>query len=114
MAINDDLLEFVRDALARGTPRAQVQDVLLAAGWNRDQINGAIDSYADVDFPIPVPRPRPYLSAREAFMYLLLFTTLYVSAYNLGAIAFHYIERVFPDPAEPPMPITRAKPSAGR
>ena len=100
MAINDDLLEFVRDALARGTPRAQVQDVLLAAGWNRDQIHGAIDSYADVDFPIPVPRPRPYLSAREAFMYLLLFTTLYVSAYNLGAIAFHYIERVFPDPAE--------------
>lgn len=100
MASNDALLGFVRNALARGTPRASVQEILLRAGWSRDQVSGALDSYADVEFPIPVPRPRPYLSAREAFVYLLLFGTLYVSAYNLGAIAFHYIERVFPDPAE--------------
>jgi hypothetical protein len=100
MAINDDLLEFVRNALARGTPRTHVQEILLGAGWSRDQVSGALDSYADVAFPIPVPRPRPHLSAREAFVYLLLFSTLYVTAYNLGAIAFYYIERVFPDPAE--------------
>lgn len=100
MSAHDDLHAFVREALARGTPRAQVHGVLVNAGWSRDQINGAMDSYADVEFPVPVPRPRAYLSAREAFVYLLLFSTLYISTYNLGVIAFHYIERLFPDPAE--------------
>ena len=34
-------------------------------------------------------------------MYLLLFGLLYISAYNLGVLVFHYINRAFPDPATP-------------
>ncbi|MEO6462133.1 MAG: DUF5671 domain-containing protein, partial [Candidatus Eisenbacteria bacterium] len=56
-------------------------------------------AYADVAFPVPVPRPRPYLSARDAFLYLVLFTALYISAFNLGALLFTLIDRAFPDPA---------------
>jgi hypothetical protein len=41
----------------------------------------ALAGLGDVDFPVAVPRPRPSLSAREAFEYLLLFGTLYVSAF---------------------------------
>jgi len=58
-------------------------------------------SFADIDFPIPVPRPRPYLSAREGFMYIVMFSTLYLSAYNVGSIIFELIDRAFPDPARP-------------
>ena len=82
MAVSDDLVGFVRDALARGLFRPQVEDALRQAGWNREQVTGALGAFATVEFPIPVPRPRPSLSAREAFMYLLLFTTLYVVAFN--------------------------------
>jgi len=32
-------------------------------------------------------------------MYLLLFTTLYVVAFNLGTLLFQFINRAFPDPA---------------
>src|SRR5439155_12876790 len=39
------------------------------------------------------------LSAREAFLYLLMFATLYVVAFQTGAILFKLIERAFPDPA---------------
>jgi hypothetical protein len=101
MAINDELLSFVRDALARRVPRGQIEDTLLQAGWSPEQVKAALSAFAEIEFPIPVPRPKPYLSAREAFMYLVLFTTLYVSAYNLGNLVFQFINRAFPDPTAP-------------
>ncbi|MGH9370406.1 MAG: DUF5671 domain-containing protein [Vicinamibacterales bacterium] len=99
MASSNELLEFVRESLGRGMSRAQVEEVLLQAGWNRDLIETALRGYADVEFPIPVPKPRTYLSAREAFMYLLLFSTLYISAFNMGVLAFQWINRAVPDAA---------------
>jgi O-antigen/teichoic acid export membrane protein len=99
MSSNDELSSFVRDALARGVPRARVDEALRSAGWTAEQARGALASFADVEFPIPVPRPKPYLSAREAFMYLVLFSTLYVSAFNVGSLLFEMIERAFPDTA---------------
>lgn len=60
-----------------------------------------MSGFAEVDFTVPVPRPRPYLSAREAFLYLVLFTTLYLSAYHLGNLVFELINRSFPDASMP-------------
>jgi hypothetical protein len=100
MAVSQELIAFVKDGLQRGVPRAQLEKVLLGAGWNVEQVKGAIGSFADIEFPIPVPRPQPYLSAREAFMYVVLFTTLYLSAYNLGSLVFELIDVAFPDSAE--------------
>jgi hypothetical protein len=100
MSAGDELLAFVRDALSRGLSRAQIEDALRRSGWTTDQIRGALASYAEIDFPIPVPRARPYLSAREAFMYLVLFGTLYASAFNLGSLVFDFINLAFPDAAQ--------------
>ena len=99
MAIDDELNGFVRDALSRGTPRTTVADVLARAGWEGHQVKGALAGFAEVDFPIPVPRPRAYLSPREAFIYLVLFSTLYITAFNLGSLIFEIIDRAFPDAA---------------
>jgi hypothetical protein len=99
MAAGDDLHDFVREALGRGVPRARIEEALRRGGWTTDQIRGALASFAEIDFPIPVPRARPYLSAREAFTYLVLFGTLYTSAYNLGSLLFDLINRAFPDAA---------------
>ena len=98
--VEHELLSFVREALGRGLPRARVEDVLRVAGWSTEQVSNALDAFADVDFPLPVPKPRPYLSARETFFYLLLFSTLYISAYNVGDLIFEFINRGFPDPAD--------------
>lgn len=102
MAVSDELTSFVRDALARGLSRRQIEEALKQAGWRSEQVNAALAAFAAVDFPIAVPRPRPSLSAREAFMYLLLFTTLYIVAFNLGSLIFRFIDRAFPDPASSP------------
>jgi len=102
MAINEELSGFLKEGLERGLPREQLEEVLLDTGWPRDQVRGALGAFADVTFPIPVPRPKPYLSAREAFVYLILFSTLYVSAFSLGSLLFELIHRAFPDPSVDP------------
>ncbi|HEY0199915.1 MAG TPA: DUF5671 domain-containing protein [Rhodanobacter sp.] len=98
---SQDLEYFVRDALVRGCSRQSIDKALTDAGWAPEQTRSALSAYADVDFAVPVPRPRPYLSAREAFLYLVLFTTLYLSAYHLGNLLFELINRSFPDPSMP-------------
>ena len=91
---------FVRDALMRGHDRQQVTQALLAAGWSPEQIRGVLEGWAEVDFALPVPRPRASLSAREAFLYLLLFSTLYFFACNLGNLLFALIGQALPDAAD--------------
>lgn len=92
-----DIHHFVREALARGQSKDAISGALTKAGWSDDDVRSAVGAYADVDFPIPVPKPRPYLSAKEAFMYLVLFTCLYISAFNFGMLLFQFIEKAFPD-----------------
>lgn len=94
-----ELEAFVREALLRGLPRSEIEQAILQAGWTIEQARDALGAFADVPFPVPVPRRRPSLSAAETFEYLLLFTTLYLSAYHLGSLLFDFINRAFPDPA---------------
>lgn len=94
-----ELERFVYASLERGQSRQAIEQALLTAGWSPEQVKPALASYADTAFPVPVPRPRPYLSAREAFNYLVIFTTLYLSAYHLGALLFNLVNRAFPDRA---------------
>ena len=94
-----ELEAFVREALAQGQSRPAIRQALAAAGWSAEQTDGVLDGYAEVDFPVPVPKPRASVSAREAFQYLLLFATLYLSAWHLGSLLFDLINRWLPDPA---------------
>ncbi len=97
---SQDLDVFVRDSLVRGLPRAEIEQALVTAGWPLEQAKAALSVYAEQAFPVPVPRPRAYLSAREAFLYLTLFVTLYISAYHLGSLLFDLLNGALPDPAD--------------
>jgi hypothetical protein len=108
MTSSTELTRFVRDALTRGVPRSQVEEVLLEAGWSNAQAGEALAAFADVTFPVPVPRPRPSTDAREAFLYGVLFVTMFVSAYNLGGLAFVLIDRAFPLETETVTPLREA------
>ena len=95
--MNQELTSFVKEALAKGSSRKDIEKVLKAAGWESDEIKTSLDQYADVTFSIPVPRRKPYLNAREAFLYLVLFMTLYISAFSFGTLIFQFINRWLPD-----------------
>lgn len=100
MAAGAQQLEsFVKESLQCGKAKDDVAQALHDAGWPKAQISNALDAFADVAFPIPVPKPRPSLSARDAFLYLVMFSTLYYGAWNLGSLLFSFIDRAFPDPA---------------
>ena len=99
-AATQELERFVHAALAKGLSRPAIEAALGSAGWPTEQSRSALNAYAELEFPIPVPKPRPYLSAREAFLYLVLFATLYVAAWNLGSLLFDLINRAFPDAAD--------------
>jgi hypothetical protein len=101
MAANEELTSFVREALGRGLPRDRIRGVLSEASWSDDQVSSALASFAEVEFPLAVPRPRPSVSAKEAFEYLVLFGTLYVSAVGLGNLLFQLVNLAFPDPLWP-------------
>jgi hypothetical protein len=92
------LIDFVDKALSAGASREDTERALLEAGWARDQVNDALRSYSEVEFPVPVPRPKARLSARDAFLYLVMFAMLYVSAFHLGNLLFQVINLNFPDP----------------
>lgn len=98
MAVDDDLIGFVRESLTRGAARADIEAVLLRAGWDPAQVTGALATFSAEAFPVPVPRPRVSLSPRDAFLYLVLFTTLYFSALYFGSLMFALIDRAFPAP----------------
>jgi hypothetical protein len=83
-------------------PRADLEGALRAAGWPASAVQGALGSFAETALPIPVPRPQPSLEAREAFLYLVLFSTLYVAAFNLGSLLFDLINHWLPDASRMP------------
>lgn len=95
-----ELREFVRAALEKGQSREATRNALLEAGWPASQVDTALGAFAEVPFAVPVPRPGRLISAREAFIYLTLFTTLYLTAYYLGSLLFALIDIWVPDAAE--------------
>ena len=95
-----ELEVFVKESLASGAKSADIEKAIIDAGWPPDQAKRAINSYVVTSFSIPVPRPRPSLSARDAFLYLVMFSALYLSVYNLGSLLFDIINTFFPDSAD--------------
>lgn len=94
MRAPDQLLTFVRDALVAGRSRAEISAALTTAGWSTAETEAALSTFADSPFQPPVPRPRPYVSAREFFLYGLMFVSLGVVAWHIVALAFALIDKI--------------------
>ena len=105
--VSPELVSFVREGLGRGLSRERIEDLLTRAGWPADQVRRALAGFADVESPIPVPRPAVSTRPREAFLYVVMFLALFVSAFNLGAVVFALVDLALPDPAGVPPQIVR-------
>jgi len=97
---NSTLTAFVKEALETGQDRTAIRAALIDAGWRGAEVDEALGAFADVIFPVAVPRPQAYLSAREAFYYLLFFILLAVVSFNLGSLLFALIDSIVPDRLE--------------
>ncbi len=99
---NPTLDLFIREALNRGESRDRIGTALTDAGWTPKEVDAALGAYAPNSMGLAVPRPRAYLSAREAFLYLVLFILLGVVAWNLGSLLFALIDTAIADELEEP------------
>ena len=108
MALNPDLVGFVKESLERGVSRPDIEKALIRAGWPSHQVGQALARFADAaGSPIPVPRPATYVKPREAFLYAVMFLALFVSAFSLGALVFGLVDLAFPYTGDPPEAFTR-------
>jgi hypothetical protein len=96
---NDALSAFIERALREGETKSRIADALRTAGWEPTEVQRALDTWADTDFPIPVPKPRAYVSGAEGFLYLALFSTLFLVTTDVGRILFAIVEALIPDPS---------------
>ena len=99
--MTNELFSFVKDSLEKGKSREEIRAALASASWTDDAIEHALASFAEIPFPVAVPKPKPRLQAREAFLYLLSFITLYISSFSFGVLLFTFINKWFPDALNP-------------
>lgn len=93
----DQLAQFVREALIAGRSRDDIAGALSQAGWAKTEVDDALATWADSPFSPPIPRPRPYVSAKEAFFYALMFVALGMTAWYVVDLGFDLIDRWFSD-----------------
>ncbi len=95
--MEQSLIDFITHARQKGMDHATVRVLLLSAGWKEKDVAQAM---AAEGLDVPVPEPVRGGGAREAFLYLLTFTSLYILVISLVLLFFEYLNRLFPDPAQ--------------
>ena len=98
--MNSQITDFVHEALLRGISREDISKSLLKGGWTLKEINSTLDGFVDCSLPLPVPRKRVSGSAREAFLFLMLFSALYTAVFALGSVLFDLINLNLSKPGE--------------
>ena len=97
MAVSKELSRFTRDALSAGKSREEIATALTASGWSASEVSDAMSAWADTPFAPPVPRPQSTVSARDFFIYALMFGVLLFGAIHLVLLLHHLIDRGFDD-----------------
>lgn len=92
MSARRDLVAFARDALAAGRTPDAIRDALTGAGWSARDADWALGHFADTGFTPPVPRPRATVSARDAYVFGLMFFALVVVVINVTGVMFDVID----------------------
>jgi hypothetical protein len=96
MTATSDLSRFIEHARDRGLDHATIRMLLLSAGWKEKDV---LEALARTSLDLPIPPPPDRGGAREAFFHLLTFASLYATVIATVILYFHYIDRLFPDPA---------------
>lgn len=95
------ILDFVRNAKAKGVDDDAIAIVLRQRGWSDGKIYDALSAYYEESLGFAAPaRGGRAESAREAFFYLLSFAMLGVWVVALVWLGDLLIDRAFPNPVD--------------
>jgi hypothetical protein len=93
------LFEFVEAAKSKGASDEFLASFLARQGWPQDDVHAALCRYWEGQTGLAVPqRSGGGESSRDAFLYLLSFSTLATWTSALGSMLFQFIDHWIPDP----------------
>jgi hypothetical protein len=93
------ITEFIEKSLEAGMPHQYLVGALVANGWPERDVYIALAEHYRRQTGIEIPRRvAAGASAKEAFFYLLIFSTLATWTIGLGYLAFALIDRWLADP----------------
>lgn len=99
MERDENLLEFIEAAKNRSVSDDSLVGLLEGRGWPRDAVYEALAAYYQKLTGLKVPaRKRSGAAAKDAFYYLLAFSTLATWTIGLGSLMFTLIENWIADP----------------
>lgn len=94
--MQQSVIDFIHHARGKGMDHATIRVLLLSAGWKEKDVAHAL---AAEGLEMAVPEPPSAGGARDAFLYLLMYTALYTMVISLVVLFFHYLDILYPDPA---------------
>ncbi len=102
---SEKLHPFIEATKTRGAADDFLVDMLREQGWAAKDIYAAFGRYYQnlTGLPVPVRAGGAGEAARDAFLYLLAFSTLATWTIALGSLMFIFIDRWFPDPVTQPV-----------
>jgi Domain of unknown function (DUF5671) len=99
MATNSKVSEFIERARANGASEQSIVGILVARGWPEKEAYEALAAQYERLTGIEIPSRRSAgTAAKDAFFYLLMFSTLATWTIGLGCLSFTLIDRWLADP----------------
>jgi hypothetical protein len=94
--MSESLQGFISHARSKGLDHATIRQLLLTAGWKEKDIARAI---AAEGLDLAVPEPAHSGNARDSFLYLMSFASLYAVAGSVIGLYYNFLDYLYPDPA---------------
>jgi hypothetical protein len=101
MSGNNSLQEFLDAARLQGVTDELLVGLLRGRGWPEEDVYRALADHYEGRSGIQVPTYKRSGSAKDAFLYLLNFSTLATWTIGLGSVMFTVINRWIKDPLSP-------------
>ena len=102
MKADSHLLEFIEAAKNQGASDEFLAGLLQAQGWKEEAVYQALGAHYEKLTGLQIPRrKRGGAAAKDAFLYLLAFSTLATWAIALGSLMFTLIDEWIADPVSP-------------
>jgi hypothetical protein len=95
---NSSISDFIDRAKANGAPEQTLVGILTNRGWPEKEVYEALAAHYERTTGMQVPqRGGAGTAAKDAFFYLLIFSTLATWTFGLGSLAFTLIDRWLAD-----------------
>jgi hypothetical protein len=95
------LKEFLDAAKLQGATDESLVGLLRGRGWSEEDIYRALADHYESHSGLEIPFYKRSGSAKDAFLYLLSFSTLATWTFGAGSVMFTLIDRWFKDPLSP-------------